>query len=448
MYAYLDNFSSLFDENPSAMYSHHFAKFEEMVQKCAAAAVRDTRIAWKNNSDSLADIDLNVPLINKIISAYKNSRVGMNLKDFYIRRVRDEFTFLAIEELKRSCHNQEHYDLILPVIFFRCIMLNEFNPESVKNREEDLKNQLTEDELTNSKDLQWPEWSADNFDAYFADEKWAKRKSKWIKTYDSGGILTVKLYQLKTRKKSFYKVISAAEKEAVKVNFRTNNAVPPAVRIACTGFFPLKDQYETVKRCSEYARIGCFLYDLLEATANKEQPLDTILRLYMIAEVHDVLSCTGYLIRGEAYPGKTNEKEQPLSRFDKVTGKQLMHYASEDIPAQTIKLLHDTEYQKYQFLPFYDHLYKNYTFNAPEILEFYLDKTILDPCIGVDEEIRKYAANVKSLVSKLPYYEHTVSHAKTAIRMTNLFREDKLQESYENSEDYATFLEASELLNS
>ena len=447
MYAYLENFSSLFDENPSAMYSLHFEKFEEMVQKCAAAAVRDTRIAWDNNKDFLTDIDLNAPLINKIISAYKNSCIGKDLKDFYIRRVRDEFTFLAIEELKRSCHNQEHYDLILPVMFFRCIMLNEFNPKSVENRESDLKKLLSEDELTNSKDLTWPEWSADDFDAYFAGEKWAKRQNKWSKTYDSGAILTVKLYQLEDNKKTFYKVISAAEKDAVKVNFRTNNAVPPAVRVACTGFFPLKDQYETVKRCSEYARIGCFLYDLLEATANKEQPLDTILRLYMIAEVHNVLSCTGYIIRGEAYSGKVGEKERPLSRFDKVTGRKLMQYTSEDVPIQTENLLDDIKFQKHQFLPFYNHLYTNYTFNAPEVLAFYLDKTILEPCIDVDKAIKQYASNVKLLVSKLPYYEHTVAHARTAIRMTNLFREDKLQESWENSEDHAVLLEASELLD-
>ena len=51
MYGYLENFSSLFDENPSARYMQYFEKFEEMVQKCAVAAVRDTRLTWKNNQD-------------------------------------------------------------------------------------------------------------------------------------------------------------------------------------------------------------------------------------------------------------------------------------------------------------------------------------------------------------------------------------------------------------
>lgn len=91
-------------------------------------------------------------------------------------------------------------------------------------------------------------------------------------------------------------------------------------------------------------------------------------------------------------------------------------------------------------------LYENYTFNAPEILEFYLDKTILAPCIDMDETIRTYTKSVKLLVAKAPHYEHTVAHAKTAIRMINLFLEDKLQKSYEKSEDYAHLLEAREIL--
>ena len=81
-----------------------------------------------------------------------------------------------------------------------------------------------------------------------------------------------------------------------------------------------------------------------------------------------------------------------------------------------------------------------------QILDFYLDKSILNPCIGVDKVIKTYAADVKHLVSKLPYYERTVSHAKTAIRMTNLFRDDKLEESWENSEDYAILQEARDVL--
>lgn len=255
-----------------------------MVQKCAAAAVRDVRLAWTNSRLAEEKININLPLINRIIAAYKSSCFGKDLSDFYIKRVRDEFVFLVGTELMRSCHNQAHYDLMLSILFFRCIMVNECNPDSVKDREAELKSQLSEKELNNNQEINLSELPDNYFDACLENEKWVKRRSPWIRNYDSGEPLTIKLYQLEENKKAFYNAISAAEREAIKANFHTNDAVPLSVRVACTGFFPLKDQYETVTRCSEYSRIGCFLYDLLDATANKEQPLDTILKLYMIAE--------------------------------------------------------------------------------------------------------------------------------------------------------------------
>lgn len=442
MYFYIQNFSSLFEDNPSAMYDHRFINFEAMVQQCAATAVSETRRAWDNGKILSHEIDINLPLINKIIAAYKSSCFGKDLPDFYIRRVRDEFIFLAGTELLRSCHHQVHYDLILPVIFFRCIMLNEFNPDSVNNRVSELKDQLAKE----IQDIALEELPENYFDNLQEDPKWIGRSSPWTKTYDSGDVLAVKLYQFEENERSFRNIVSEAEKLAIEAKFDTNIYIPPAVRIACNGFFHLKDKYEIVKSCSEYARVGCFLYDLLAATANDAQILDTILRLYMIAEVHTVLSCTGYIIRGEAYTGNLQYKERPLLRFYKATGQQLMQYKSEETPIQTEKLLVKKASKKNKFLQYCNHLYENYSFNSPEILDFYLDKTILNPCIGVDKVIKTYAADVKHLMSKLPYYERTVSHAKTAIRMTNLFRDDKLEESWENSEDYAILQEARDVL--
>lgn len=314
---YFENFSSLFDENPSATYDYNFEKFEEMVQKCASAAVRDVRLAWTNNKVIGRDIDINISMINKVIASYKQSSFGKDWDDSYIMRVRDEFVFLIWTELRRSCHNQKHYDLILPVIFFRCIMQNEFNPASVKNRVTELKDYQS----LIAQEVELQGLSDDDLDDLYLKEEWINRRSPWIKTFESGEVLGVKLYQLEDNEKSFYELISEAERLAIKANFNTNEAIPQAVRIACNGFFPLKDKYELVKSCSEYARVGCFLYDLLEATSDSKQPLDTILRLYMIAEIHKVLNCTGYIIRGEAYLGDTKSKERPLLRFNNVKEK-------------------------------------------------------------------------------------------------------------------------------
>lgn len=65
------------------------------------------------------------------------------------------------------------------------------------------------------------------------------------------------------------------------------------------------------------------------------------------------------------------------------------------------------------------------------ILEFYLDKSILKPCIDMDKTIKCYANAVSILARELPHLKYTDSHAQTAIRMTRLFREDQVLEAFE-----------------
>ena len=109
-----------------------FDIIEKMIQDCAASAVRETRLAWRYEKILSRNININKELINKIITCYQKSNFGAGLCSRYIKRVKDEFLSIVYSELVRSCHNQAHYDLILPIIFFRCIMQNEFNINQIQ----------------------------------------------------------------------------------------------------------------------------------------------------------------------------------------------------------------------------------------------------------------------------------------------------------------------------
>lgn len=52
--------------------------------------------------------------------------------------------------------------------------------------------------------------------------------------------------------------------------------------------------------------------------------------------------------------------------------------------------------------------------------------------------MKRYANTIRILARELPHLEYADTHAQTAIRMTQLFREDQVQEAFENSGDYAT----------
>lgn len=426
---------------------------ERMVQECAANAVRDTRLAWKYGKKLSHSIDVNATLINKLIKCYQNSWFGHDLSLHYIKRVKDEFLSLVYNELRRSCHNQEHYDLILPIIFFRCIMVNEFNYDSAKTRQSRLEKDL---HLLYSDSDEVLRDGIDNCcDCPDENDAWNNRKCKWEKNFDSPDVLSVTVYHLDDSAKKFTEVVSEAEEQAIRVNFKTNEFISLAVRVACEGIFPLKNIYKEIKECSEYSRAGCFLYDLLIESANEKQPLDTILRLYMIPEVHDVLTKTRHIISGRGYFPSKKDKQRPLSQYyaakissSTQSGAPLftcITCQSDEAHNQTFRLLEETTVQKNKFMLFYKHLYTSYVFENIDILEFYLDKSILKPFIDMDKTLKRYANAVRILARELPHLEYADSHAQTAIRMTRLFREDQVLEAFKNSDDYATRQEVREL---
>lgn len=177
-------------------------------------------------------------LINKLIKCCQTSWFGHDLSLHYIKRVKDEFLSLIYNELRRSCHNQEHYDLILPIIFFRCIMVNEFNHDSAKSRQSRLEKDLRllygdSDEVLQDR--------IDNCcDCPDENDAWNKRKCKWAKNFDSQDVLSVPLYHLDDSTKEFTEIVSEAEEQAIRVNFNANEFIPLTVRVACEGIFPLK----------------------------------------------------------------------------------------------------------------------------------------------------------------------------------------------------------------
>ena len=54
------------------------------------------------------------------------------------------------------------------------------------------------------------------------------------------------------------------------------------------------------------------------------------------------------------------------------------------------------------FMEFYDYLYKTYEIEDINILDFCLDKDILEPCVYLDKTILKYIKSISSLIKQIP----------------------------------------------
>ena len=392
---------------------------EEMITQCAHLAVAAVKSKLYSSRAVVNSVEANPGNIYTYVNCYKESDYGCRMDKDYQLRIDRLFRDIADNHLPMACYNQTHYDLILPVLMFHYIVTYESNSETATKRAG-----LNKDKQKNkSEDI------------------------KWGKTFPDKPASLV-IARKERNEASFVKAIATADKNAHDNNFGSNDLIPDNVKTACEGIFSLSDQFEKIKLCAEYSRAGCFLYDLLSADKKNQTPLDTLLRLYMVSELHDILTNTRYILRGEAYMHQAAD-QHPLNQYVSERCDSFCPYPitrSENFKGPKHLSLTSKSKQK-QFELLYNYLRENYIFQMPDILKFFLDKSMLSPYIHMDEQFKEYARAITALMKLMPKLTETQKSSDAVIRMVNLFREDKLQESWENSEDYATAKEAAELLD-
>ena len=419
-----NNFEPLYD-------SREYIHMEEMIQQCAHLALEATKSRLHGGRPLANNAKASPGVILKYMDSYKTSDYATNLPDYYHLRIDKLFRTIAEEKLLRACYNQKHYDLILPVLMFHHILKYEGNKESAISRVNSMRDKAN----ANKDDVQWGK-------AFLAKPE------------------TITIPRLVRNKGNYSKVISATVNTAQEKDLQSNDLIPENVKNAWIGIASLADQYEDIKYCTEYSRAGSFLYDLLSILHNKDNPLDTILRLYMVSELHDVLTNTRYIVRGEAYAqGKIrrplnqyvyekrqHNNESLLNSTDLFSEPYPIQYVSNKLEVQQADLA-KAKTQRDLFEKLYKHLSEDYKFDTPDILDFFLAKDILDPCIQLDKVFKEYALAIETLLGYVPYLKETAKTANAVIRLVNLFREDKLQESYEKSEDYSIKEDIEYILN-
>lgn len=399
--------------------SKEYITIEEMIAQCAHLAVAAVKSKLYSSRAVENSVVANPSNIYACVNCYKESDYGCRMDKDYQLRIDRLFRDIADNHLPMACYNQEHYDLILPVLMFHYIATYESNSESATKRAG-----LNKDKQKNNG----------------ADIKWGKTFPKKP--------ATLVINRKERKEQSFVKAITAADKIAHDNQFASNDLIPGNVKTACEGIFSLSDQFEKVKLCAEYSRAGCFLYDLLSADKKNQTPLNTLLRLYMVSELHDILPNTRYILRGEAYIPQAAD-QHPLNQYVSERCDSLSPYPitrSENFKGSKCLSLTSKSKQK-QFELLYNYLRENYIFQMPDILEFFLDKSILSPYIRMDEQFKEYARAITALIKAMPKLAETQKVSDAVTRMVNLFREDKLQESYEHSEYYAAMKDVEEIMS-
>lgn len=394
---------------------------EKMIAQCAHLALDAVKAKLYNTRPVENSVQANYNAIYNCFNCYKSSHYAAGTSDEYKLRIDRLLRDIAEDHLPMACYNQKHYDLILPVLMFHYIVTYESNPESTAKRERKNK----EKQKSKNEDIKWGK--------KFPDKP-----------------ATLIVARKERNKKLFSNVIDSSRESALEKNYASNDLIPDNIKNACEGIFSLSDQYEKIKLCADYSRAGCFLYDLLSIGHNTQKPLDTILRLYMVSELHDILTNTRYILRGEAYATQS-ESNSPLNQYVcercDFSNPYPVRRSRENALSKVKTLNLDSKTKQVQFEQLYNHLSEEYIFQTPDILDFFLNKEILEPCAAIDEVFKKYAKALSELMNVMPYLTKTESTSGAVIRMVNLFREDKLQESWERSEQNSIMKDIQEILS-
>lgn len=370
--------------------------------------------------------------------------------DYVMRNFRQ-----AIVGIRHACLDQTHFNIVLPFLFFSLVVQNESNKETVARRRrlliEELKNKNVGDKVSVSKST-WRH--QDPFSLY---------KSEVYENYKSSG--------------SYMRKAKEVEDLFYAKNFDTNNLVSDWAKYLAQSFQFMDKSYPALVACSEYAKIGSFLSDILSVTYNKNNPIDTILALYMIVKPLGIDDKEPKVESKDSQEDDIDNQEGDIEYIEENKYADIIgwcRYIKEDtgdtsiwkykneIMTYYLKVSYNDEflqgkeihsiYYKNKFSPTelndqlkkivvpskYEDLYKciskNYHFNVGDILEFFLDKKALSLRVGADELMMDYASCMKKLIRVASEVDKDMSSHTIVKSLRTLFAREVEEKDIELTE--------------
>ena len=376
---------------------------EDMVSACAESALRLARLGTgkDTNTDSLKITD---ETIDKLMECYSRSAFSVRsyeaiedsnltnggasepkehtrLQNYY-KYIRHNF-LEATEAYRQNCKSQRHLDLVLPVLFFSLILQNESHAESVSRR-------ALKIDLEGVHSTPW----------------------KYRNPFKLTGH---RITPNPKRNDQFQKTVLSLEPPAIYHDIYKHPMLSPEITKAINGSLRISGEYDKIMFFSEHARIGSFLADILEKMHDSKHPLDTILRMYMVKQMHNIFEWsrfwysknpiheyehaeTGLLLRFFVEEGASREEAM-------LWGKLPLFYIGNGAGPDTRKILDRKLKQKDQFSTYYLYLNRNFDWEINGFVEYFLNNNVLKKYINADKVIIKYVKAMKHFIKEMPKLE-------------------------------------------
>lgn len=370
-----------------------FRKLNILIAKCANYALEDSKKDFRAQNaygiSQVSDEDFSI-----LWSCYENSDYYKGRNEKYLQFVEDEMRSLVQSTIGPCFKNKNRFEIMLPVIFYSLIVQNESNRATVSRRENKVLSALNAEEPL-------PLWNLrDPF-------------REWKKVYrpdpDEEAIFANKIMDI--------------SKQAVEVGLSKNHFIHKAVNDTISFFPELGGCFYHTRFYDDMARAGQFLYYVLKETDDQKKALDTLIRMYCIIELQNVLqscraicdnqvyaACDGYK-RFKDYTSKDIIKDYAFTKLRDPYGNTilskkkydfLVYYTGDGEEPDFDAVLNQNLKGADLFALYYEYLSENFYFDMPDIIEFYIDEHKLSYYIGAESLLIQYEKAVKNLLNFLP----------------------------------------------
>ena len=411
-----------------------FLEVVQLVEDCAKVAILESENEIKYGKDypDAPNVDSTV---KQLLRSYQSSPFAVPEDKSYDEYVKNQVNWLIRDDLSQRFHSSTRSRILTPVLFYSLIMQNESNPETVRHRQVTVKKFANDNKLNCA-----PHW----------------RKINPYKKYK-------RIYRPAEPPIFLSEIIEALSSDAKIRFYRENKYISDDAKEAAQYLQHLNGKLHYLQAICAMAQAGSFLYDILEVTQNSNYPLDTILRLYCVAQLQDVVKACRLIVDDQntvVINGKIRFKR--YNTLDIITEYtyDLLGYELEDnfdfdtkysFPitfcygksSDDLKNFKNTRIKEPKiFEPLYTFLVSTFNFNFPNLIKFYLDKKKLENYITAEKTIRQHVKLQKKLMDCIIQNKQRTADLSSVLPILRSFKQrlDVLsQQSYIS--EYASEME-------
>lgn len=353
----------------------------------------------------------------------ENESIKCDEKCYYYREMSDNYLQLVRKQfekylndmdsekptLKYICYNQAQFDLLLPVVFFSLIILNEHNFETQKWRNKQLKK---------GKEVSWQ-----INDPYILEVNHLQRYA------ENTSVKEVK-------KDKFSK--SLHQKQTDETNVSISNIIN-----SLSSAIKYVEKKDEIALFTGYANMSIFLYQILNAMHDPNKPMDTILRLFVMNTIDpDLLISARIISSGMDDINVITSKEVDLLHYfagNDDNENMVAFRTSEEFPVSYMGELDLGVHKKkdrtiQDYLSLYKELTTNTKFNVSDpmaLVRFYINLDAMELYVNGYQSILAFIEVAKELqesLSNLQYATQISKLIENLDHLSNRIDEEKEQQ--------------------